>query len=80
MPRPRKFEVAPDPMSGWKLTDRGRTVRVSSSKEPVVRSGIREARAASKSETAQLVIKKANGRIQEERTYPRKADPRRTKG
>ncbi len=27
-----------------------------------------------------LKIKKENGRVQEERTYPRKADPRRTPG
>jgi len=35
---------------------------------------------AKQQEKATLVIYKKNGRIQEERTYPRKSDPRKSKG
>ena len=47
-------------------------------KEDAVRKTARVARADSQSVTVK--IHKENGRIQEERTYPRKADPRGTKG
>jgi hypothetical protein len=38
------------------------------------------ARIARKDKRASLVIRKTNGRIQEERSYPRGSDPRKSKG
>jgi hypothetical protein len=47
-------------------------------KEDAVRNTAQKARASS--EPVSVRIHKENGRIQEERTYPRKADPSRSKG
>lgn len=44
------------------------------------RSGQTASKVARKHKKASVVIQKANGRIQEERTYPRSSDPRKTKG
>lgn len=58
--------------SGGQAVSKGRT------KEEAVRNTARVAKADSQAVTVR--IHKENGRIQEERTYPRKADPRRSKG
>lgn len=44
--------------------------------------GVRAAAAAAKSDPAAVSVRihKENGQFQEERTYPRKADPRRSRG
>ena len=55
----------------------GQTVKSFGSKAAATRGGVLE-RAVSKSGTVK--IKKRNGKIQEERTYPRKRDPRASKG
>jgi hypothetical protein len=63
----------------WVGESQGRTVpgtRAPRKAEAVQKTAV--ARADSKAVTVK--IHKENGRIQEERTYPRKADPRRSKG
>ena len=63
----------------WKLTDQitKRTIRVFDTKEEAVPSS---ADILKKRGDSSLKIHKANGDYQEERTYPRSADPRRTPG
>jgi hypothetical protein len=65
--------------TGWIARDRaGSTKAQGATKVTAVRN---TAAAAKRSRHPISVrIHKANGRIQEERTYPRSADPRRTKG
>ena len=77
--KPTKFELQADPRGGWigKNLGTGRTVARGDTKAPVLARMIAAAKAQP---AATLKIKKQNGRIQEERTYPRNADPRRTKG
>ena len=63
---------------GWKAVQAGGgTVSEGATKADVVRQTVRLAKAE---ESASIKIKGRNGRIQEERTYPRRSDPRRTKG
>ena len=64
--------------TGW-LTKRGtRTVARARTKKAAVRKTAKLARKDAKAVSVRIY--KKNGRIQEERTYPRKADPRRSKG
>lgn len=65
---------------GWVGESGGKTVRGTSAprKDEAVKKTARKARADS--EPVTVKIHKASGGIQEERTYPRKADPRRSKG
>jgi hypothetical protein len=63
---------------GWKVKEQGgKTVSKTSKKADAVQTASKVAR---KDKKASVVIRKANGRIQEERTYPRRSDPRKTKG
>ena len=64
----------------WVGESGGRTVPGTRAprKDEAVRNTARVARAGSQPVTVK--IHKENGRIQEERTYPGKADPRRSKG
>jgi uncharacterized protein DUF2188 len=64
----------------WVGESVGRTVRGTRAprKDEAIRNTARVAKADSQPVTVK--IHKENGSIQEERTYPRKADPRRTKG
>jgi hypothetical protein len=64
----------------WVGESGGRTVPGTRAphKDEAVRNTARVARGDSQPVTVK--IHKENGRIQEERTYPRKADPRRSKG
>jgi Uncharacterized protein conserved in bacteria (DUF2188) len=59
-------------------TRSGETVARAPKKVDAVRRTARVAKADPK--PVSVRIHKENGRIQEERTYPRKADPRRSKG
>lgn len=70
------YRVTSDPRGGWKATRSGssRPLARSDSKQEVVR----RARVSARRQKGRLVIHKANGRIQEERTYG--PDPRRTRG
>lgn len=64
----------------WLGESKGRTVPGTKAlaKDEAIRNAARVARAASDAVTVK--IHKVKGGIQEERTYPRKADPRRSKG
>jgi Uncharacterized protein conserved in bacteria (DUF2188) len=63
----------------WVLTNdsTGQAVKSFASKAGATKGGVLE-RAVGKS--GSVKIKKRNGRVQEERTYPRSRDPRRSKG
>jgi hypothetical protein len=65
---------------GWKTESDGRTVR--GTKASTKADAVRQARAAANRaiEPVTLKIHRADGRIQEERTYPRSADPRSSRG
>jgi hypothetical protein len=65
---------------GWAGESSGRTVP--NTKAPTKAEAVRKVATAAKkgSEAVSVRIHKADGRIQEERTYPRSADPRRSKG
>jgi len=78
--RTRKvYTVGTDPKGGWRGEVRGstRAVAKGANKAEVVRRTIEVAK---KQPGAQVRIKGKNGRIQQERTYPRSSDPRRTRG
>lgn len=63
---------------GWEGKQQGgKTVAKSKTKAVAVKDAAQVAR---KDKQSSVVIREANGRIQEERTYPRGSDPRQTKG
>lgn len=63
---------------GWKEKQQGgKVIAKSKTKAAAVKDATQVAR---KDKRASVVIRKANGRIQEVRTYPRGSDPRKTKG
>lgn len=70
------YHVTSDPRGGWRATRSGSTRPLArgDSKQDVVR----RARDSARRQEGRLVIHKANGRIQEERTYG--PDPRRRRG
>ncbi|HEX2032097.1 MAG TPA: hemerythrin domain-containing protein [Actinomycetota bacterium] len=70
------YHVTPEGGGGWRAAKAGssRALARGDSKSEVVR----RAREAAKSQSGRLVIHKADGKIQEERTYG--ADPRRSRG
>ena len=65
---------------GWAGESGGRTV--ANTKAATKAEAIKRTAAAAKkdSQPVSVRIHKADGRLQEERTYPRSADPRRSKG
>ena len=64
----------------WRAESKGRAVPGTSArrKEEAVKKTAAKARASA--EPVTVKIRKESGAIQEERTYPRKADPRKSKG
>jgi hypothetical protein len=63
---------------GWVAETAGKAVARAPVKTEAVRATAKVAKASPEAVTVK--IHKENGRIQEERTYPRSADPRRSKG
>jgi hypothetical protein len=65
---------------GWAGESGGRTVP--RTKAPTKAEAVKKVASAARggSEPVSVRIHKADGKIQEERTYPRSADPRRSKG
>ena len=64
--------------NGWKATESGGNVVASGKrKSDMVRDAAKVAR---QQPSASLRIQGRDGRIQDERTYPRSSDPRRSKG
>jgi len=62
----------------WVAKSGGKVVAKADKKVDAVRETAREARKMAEDVTVK--IHKENGRIQEERTYPRAADPRKSRG
>jgi hypothetical protein len=64
----------------WRAESKGRAVPGTSAprKADAIKKTAEKAKASPEAVTVK--IHKENGRIQEERTYPRKADPRKSKG
>jgi hypothetical protein len=80
MARLAKYTLSQDAKTKrWVLKNdaSGQAVKTFASKAAATKGGVLE-RAVGKSGTVK--IKKRNGKIQEERTYPRGLDPRRSKG
>jgi uncharacterized protein DUF2188 len=79
MPKQRlvQFEVKSNRRGGWDVAQGTRTVVHVDGKVEAVRQA---AGLAKQQSAATLRIRNLNGRIQEERTYPRSADPRQSKG
>lgn len=73
------YTVETDPKGGWRGKAKGstRAVAKGDNKGEVVK---RTVEVAKKQPKAQVRIKGRNGRIQEQRTYPRSSDPKRTPG
>lgn len=77
MPKRKTFTVSKSG-AGWKASESGGNVVASGKrKSDVVRDAARIAR---QQPSASLRIQGRDGRIQDERTYPRSSDPRRSKG
>ena len=65
--------------TGWKgqIANKSKASVEGATKQEVVKKTIELAK---KEKLAQVIIHKADGKIQEERTYPRSSDPRGSKG
>lgn len=65
----------------WKVTQSGQTMFECDTQGIAIRTAraLADARVA-EGKTCTLKIKRPNGEIREERTYPRSSDPRRSKG
>ena len=76
----KRIDVVKKKKDGWVGERAGRAVPGTRAprKEDAVRNTARVARADR--QAVSVKIHKQNGRIQEERTYPAKADPRRSRG
>jgi hypothetical protein len=73
----RIYTVSKSREGGWEATESGRGVVATGDRNAeVVRA---TAKLARKQDSASLRIQRADGRIQEERTYPRGSDPRGSK-
>jgi hypothetical protein len=75
-----KYTLSHDPKTKrWVLKNEatGQAVKSFASKAAATKGGVLE-RAVGKA--GSVKIKKRNGKVQEERTYPRRSDPRRSKG
>jgi hypothetical protein len=78
MPTRRFYTVSKSKGGGWEAKETGGGVVATGDRKPeVVRAAVKVAR---KRDSASLRIQRADGRIQEERTYPRSSDPRGSKG
>jgi len=75
----KRIDVVKKP-DGWAGTSGGRTVP--NTKAATKAEAVKKVAAAAKkgSEPVSVRIHKTDGKIQEERTYPRAADPRSSKG
>lgn len=65
---------------GWKAESGGQTVR--GTKAPTKAEAVKQTAAKARADAQPVTVKihKENGQIQEERTYPRSADPKSSKG
>ena len=78
MPRRTRYTVDRDNKSGeWRGKRGSDEITRGPTKQPVVKRTIA---AAKRDEKSHVVIKGRDGKIQQERTYPRSGDPRKSKG
>lgn len=78
MPTMKRIDVVKRKDGTWVAESNGRKVAGGGTKAEVVKAAAAKAR-SSKDPTS-LRIHKQDGKLQEERTYPRSADPRKSKG
>ena len=71
----RRFEVVKNPL-GWQVIFQGRELARGNTKEEVIRAAANLAEGA----PTTVRIHNADGSFDEERTYPRASDPRRSPG
>jgi hypothetical protein len=77
MAQQKVYTVSKRASKGWKVKKRGgKVISKSTTKATAVRDAVKKAR---KQKRASVVIKGLNGKVQEERTYPRSSGPRRSK-
>ncbi len=74
----KRMDVVKRKDGSWVGESSGRKVAGGATKLAAVRATAAKAR--SSKEPVTVKIHRANGTIQEERTYPRRADPKRSKG
>jgi len=76
----KRMDVVKRPDGSWGAETGGNTVR--GTKAPTKGEAVKQTAEAAKRgpEPVTVKIHKENGRIAEERTYPRSADPRKSKG
>ena len=78
-----RMEVCPrnDAVKPWKVTLDGKSLGTHLTQHEAIDAAVDEAhRLADEGEIVTLRIKGRNGRIRDDRTYPRSSDPRSTKG
>jgi len=76
----RKFTLSPKKGGGWRLTNdkTNRTQKLFKTKAIATKGGV--LKGALGKEGGSVKIQKQNGRIQEERTFPRSKDPKSSPG
>jgi hypothetical protein len=82
MPTPRRVQLEVLPRDDkWQVTRDGDLCGISRTQTEGIDLAMSMVKVAlGRNETVSLKIKRPDGRIREERTYPRSSDPRRTKG
>lgn len=76
-----RMEVLPAKPSGWSVTADGAEVtKAKTQAEAILMARIHAELLVGQGRTVTLEIKRRDGTIREERTYPRSSDPRKTKG
>lgn len=78
------MEVCPhkvEPGKAWKVTKEGTVYATYATQaDAIALARALAAQTVARGDTVTLKIKRADGRIREERTWPRSSDPKRTKG
>lgn len=76
-----RMEVLPAKPGGWAMTADGAMLAVANTQaEAILMARIHAELLVGQGTTVTLKIKRRDGRIRQEWTYPRSSDPRRTKG
>ena len=78
-----KLEVCPQKtgIRPWKVTKAGSKIADADTQQHAIAAGVTLAKELEKSgQLVTLKIKRRDGTVRDERTYPRSSDPRRTKG
>ncbi len=76
----KRIDVVKRKDGNWVGETNGRKVVGGATKAEVVKAARAKAQSQARKEPVSLRIHKQDGKIQEERTYPRAADPKKSKG